>query len=83
MKMRRRSDGSIGDAYLYQGLFKPLPHWLSDSSKVRKHTAEKPMEVQIITGRWWAVHANDWIIKHGDDLWLIDDSDVNQTHEEI
>lgn len=85
MKMRRRSDGSIGLAYLYQGPFNPLPDWLDvyeKAGKLRKASETKPMEVRVITGRWWVVNVNDWIIGHGDDLWLIGDEDVGHTHDE-
>ena len=86
MKLRRRSDGAIATGFMFQSMFRPLPDWLDryvELGKLRKPTVEAPMMVRIITGAWWPVHANDWIVAHGDDLYLIEDPDLGNTHEEV
>lgn len=81
--MRRRSDGEVADAFMFQSLFKPVPSWLHGREDVRLPTVEKPMMVQIITGKWWPVNANDWIIDHKEGLYLIEDCDIGHTHDEV
>ncbi|TKW65213.1 MAG: hypothetical protein DI616_15915 [Paracoccus denitrificans] len=82
MKFRRRSDGAVAEAYMYtQG--KPLPHWLHDRADVRLPDIEKPMQVRIITGQWWVVGPNEWIVNHKDGLYLIEDADIEQSHDEV
>jgi hypothetical protein len=54
-----------------------------DKGKVKPASVYGPMTVQIITGKFWPVYANDWVIAHGQDLYLIEDCDVGQTHDEV
>lgn len=82
-KLRRRRDGAICNAYHYKSHNEPLPHWLHGNAKVRPGTIESPPEVQVITGRWWAVNPDDWIIVHGSDVWLIENIDLGHTHDEV
>lgn len=81
--MRRRSDGAVADAFMYQSLFKPIPSWLHGREDVHLPTIDKPMVVKLITGKWWPVSSNEWIIDHEEGLYLIEDCDVCQTHEEV
>ena len=85
-KLRRRSDGSVAFGFLVKSQSERLPAWLDKSIKlgrVKQGTLEAPTEVQVITGRWWAVNPDDWIIIHGNDVWLIEDIDLGHTHDEV
>lgn len=86
MRLRRKSDGAVADAFMYKSPFQPLPNWIQLfvlEGKIRPATEQGPMTVQIITGQYWPVYANDWIIAHSEGLYLIEDCDVGQTHDEV
>lgn len=86
MRLRRKSDGSVAQAFLYKSAFHGLPDWLQpyvDAGQVKPASVDGPMTAQIITGKFWPVFANDWIIAHPEGLYLIEDCDVGQTHDEV
>ena len=86
MKLTRRSDQSVGIGFLYKGPLQDIPSWLQrfvELGKVKPVTATSPMEVQAITGRFWPVFPNDWIIAHGNDLYRIADEDIGHSQEGV
>jgi hypothetical protein len=66
--------------FQYKGPFGTIPPWFQEIVKVGKArlpTADSPFEVKVITGRWWPVYANDWVICTAEcDVYHVDDTDV-------
>ncbi|QHJ82502.1 MAG: hypothetical protein [Bacteriophage sp.] len=77
--------GQVMTGFQYKGPLGPIPPWFQEIVKVGKAklpTENSPFEVKIITGRWWPVYANDWVICTAScDVYHVDDTDVHQLFE--
>ena len=83
--MRNKRTGEWMTGFQYKGVFGVIPPWFSavvEAGKARLPTEGNPFEVKVITGRWWPVYANDWIVCTGKcDVYHIDDTDIRNLFE--
>ena len=83
--LRRKKDGARHTGFMYKGPLQDLPMWMNpvvEAGLIKPVTATSPMEVKIITGKFWPVFANDWIIVSPTmDCYLIADEDLGNVYE--